>query len=312
MDERELREKVIELYRQGNGYTVVSNELGISRSKTRRILAAVIEKRKIPIKQHVELSVSDIRLDGNTQMRVTLVTDTIREYSDEMHAGVEFPPVIVYHDGTDYWLADGFHRVHAAPLAGRASVLANIYEGTDRDARRHAMGANADHGLRRTNSDKRNAVEMALADEEWSKLPNTEIAKMCAVAESFVRKIKQEHEGGSHNANQKRSIDDQSVSARSADQKREAAANPIPSNASPDDVAVPDGDEEEISPPLPSGNALPAGKTPFDWGFRFNPRVGRLRVTNTRGENIFFHNKSEALSFIEGIKDRLDLWGDDE
>ena len=101
MDERELREKIIDLYRQGSGYTAISKALDVDRSKVRRILAGVIEKRKIPIKQHVELSVSDIRLDGNTQMRVTLVTETIREYSDEMLAGVEFPPVIVYHDGTE-------------------------------------------------------------------------------------------------------------------------------------------------------------------------------------------------------------------
>ena len=138
---------------------------------------------------------------------------------------------------------------------------------------------------------------------------------MCAVAESFVRKIKQEHEGGrnnSHNANygkDKNRVepDIQRDSAIEQDQRGVTFdANRMPDSANSNDDAVPvvDGDEEASLP-------LPAGKTPFDWGFKFNPRVGRLRVTNTRGENIFFHNKGEALSFIEGIKDRLDLWGED-
>jgi len=51
-----------------------------------------------------------------------------------------------------------------------------------RNAVLHAIGANAIHRLRRSNADKRKAVEMMLADDEWSVLPNTEIPRSAASA----------------------------------------------------------------------------------------------------------------------------------
>ncbi len=54
--------------------------------------------------------------DGSAQMRVEMKPDTVREYADEMAAGTIFPAVVVYYDGADYWLGDGFHRVEAARL----------------------------------------------------------------------------------------------------------------------------------------------------------------------------------------------------
>ena len=61
-----------------------------------------------------------------------------------------FPPVIVFREGDDYWLADGFHRVAARRQAGIRHIEAEIREGTKRDAVLYAAGANAHHGLRRT------------------------------------------------------------------------------------------------------------------------------------------------------------------
>ena len=40
---------------------------------------------------------------------------------------------------------------------------------------------NADHGKRRSNADKRRAVEMMLKDSEWGKWSDREIAAKCAV-----------------------------------------------------------------------------------------------------------------------------------
>jgi hypothetical protein len=77
---------------------------------------------------------------------------------------VIFSPVLVFCDGSDYWLADGFHR-----LAGRQSlelpaIAVDIRQGARRDAILYSVGANAYHGLRRTNADKRRAVLMLLQD----------------------------------------------------------------------------------------------------------------------------------------------------
>src|SRR5262245_22985512 len=66
------------------------------------------------------LAIQQIRRDGGTQSRAALNEETITDYADAMEDLLripnglsQFPPLIVFYDGTDYWLADGFHRVEA-------------------------------------------------------------------------------------------------------------------------------------------------------------------------------------------------------
>lgn len=135
--------------------------------------------------------------DGGTQMRAGMDAATITEYEEAIKGadGWPFPPVVVFHDGEKYWLADGFHRVNAAHRSGKHTAIpAEVKAGTRRDAILYAAGANASHGLRRTNGDKRRAVEVLLKDVEWSQWSNVEIAKRCQVAESSVRNIRAELE----------------------------------------------------------------------------------------------------------------------
>ncbi|MDR3281098.1 MAG: hypothetical protein LBT23_11355, partial [Synergistaceae bacterium] len=98
------------------------------------------------------------------------------QYAEAMKAGAVFLSVIVFNDGSDHWLADGFHRIYAAISAGFPEIEADVREGAVRDARRCAMGANDTHGLRATNADKRNGVLIALDDDKWSLLSNYELA----------------------------------------------------------------------------------------------------------------------------------------
>ena len=142
-----------------------------------------------------------IRLDGGTQARAQLDDCVIRDYASCMKEGAQFPPVMVFHDGSDNWLADGFHRVHGAREAGLDSVLADIRQGTRRDAILYSVGANAGHGLRRKNGDLRRAVMVLLADPEWSQWSNCEIARRCACSESYVRSLREQPgELSSHSA----------------------------------------------------------------------------------------------------------------
>lgn len=140
-----------------------------------------------------------IKTDGGTQMRAALDPDTVQEYLDAMQpvGWGDFPAVIVYYDGKDHWLADGFHRVEAyrraaANLDQPASVPADVRVGTRRDAILHAAGANASHGLRRTNADKRRAVETLLRDDDWRHWSDREIARRCNVTAMTVGRIRSE------------------------------------------------------------------------------------------------------------------------
>jgi len=133
-----------------------------------------------------------IRKDGGTQAREQMSKDAVSEYAESMAAGVEFPPVVLFFDGVSYWLGDGFHRVAAAVASKRETISAEVYEGGYRDAVLHAVGANASHGLRRTNADKRRSVSRLLDDDEWAQWSNREIARRCGVSDPFVMALRQE------------------------------------------------------------------------------------------------------------------------
>ena len=132
--------------------------------------------------------------DGGTQMRAAIDTPTVNEYEDALLAADgnwPFPPVIAYYDGSAYWLADGFHRIAAARLAQtRTNAPTDVRAGTRRDAILYAAGANASHGLRRTQADKRRSVETLLRDEEWRKWSDREIARICHVSADLVGDVR--------------------------------------------------------------------------------------------------------------------------
>ena len=71
-------------------------------------------------RDEVELAIQKIQADGRAQPRVRIEQFIVDDYADAMQAGAEFPPVVVFHDGDVYWLADGFHRHLAAQQAGSA------------------------------------------------------------------------------------------------------------------------------------------------------------------------------------------------
>jgi rubrerythrin len=138
------------------------------------------------------LTLDSIRIDGGTQPRCEIDTALVTEYAGDIEAGAELPPVVVFQDGTDTWLADGFHRYHATNTAGKDRIAAECHPGTLRDAILWSVGANASHGKRRTNADKRKAVETLLALDGWSDKPNREVARQCRVDEGTVRKYRSE------------------------------------------------------------------------------------------------------------------------
>jgi len=144
------------------------------------------------------LLISQIRTDGGTQPRAELNESVVEDYADAMGAGAEFPPVTVFYDGCEYWLADGFHRVHAACVAERTEIAADVRQGTKRDAILYSVGANAAHGLRRTNRDKRRAVEtcfrlmqeMTEDGELGASWSDSDIARRCAVSHTLVGRMR--------------------------------------------------------------------------------------------------------------------------
>lgn len=124
---------------------------------------------------------------GAFQARAELSADATAEYAARLQAGDTFPPVVVYSDlAGRLWLADGWHRVAAARELAWTEITADVRRGSQHDAFRHALGANAAHGLQRTRADKRRAVAAALADPEIGALSDREIARITATSHPFV------------------------------------------------------------------------------------------------------------------------------
>jgi hypothetical protein len=136
------------------------------------------------------LRLDQIEPDPVTQPRAAMNVPLVAEYIEAMREGTEFPPVTVFHDGQRYWMGDGHHRVFAARSLRREDIHADIRQGDREDAILFAAGANAKHGQRRTNEDKRRAVAMALALPRLAGKSDREIAAVCTVSHTFVASVR--------------------------------------------------------------------------------------------------------------------------
>jgi hypothetical protein len=143
-----------------------------------------------------ELSLTSLKINGGTQLREAISEETVSEYADALRDGAVFPPVVVVRDGASLWLVDGFHRFHAHRRCGRETIAADVREGTLRDAVLHSLSANVEHGLRRTNADKRKAVltmltnKLVATDDRGNPWSNREVARRCSVSLDLVNRVR--------------------------------------------------------------------------------------------------------------------------
>ena len=139
---------------------------------------------------HKAMPLADITATPECQPRAKINEDLVKEYEEAMLRNASFPPLKVCFDGKDYWLYDGYHRRLAAIKAKRDTFPVEVTDGTHRDAILLSLQQNAVHGLRRTNADKRRAVETLLNDHEWSQWSNREIARQAAVEHKLVNRLR--------------------------------------------------------------------------------------------------------------------------
>lgn len=138
----------------------------------------------------MNLELSVIRIDGDTQARMAVNEDVVRQYSERMVEGEKFPAIIIFHDGADYWLADGYHRYFAAKKLDKQDIEAEVQTGTVSDAMLYAFGANSKRGLSMSDGDNRNVIRRMLRHEEWGKWSNNAIGKHVGVSSMTVGRVK--------------------------------------------------------------------------------------------------------------------------
>jgi len=136
------------------------------------------------------MDINKIKLNKQTQSRVTIDKDVVAYYAEAMAEGTIFPPVEVFYDGMDYYLVDGYHRYFASKKSGVNDIEVKIHNGSLRDAVLYAVGVNNNHGLRRTAEDRRKAVMTILDDLEWTEWSDRVIAKHCNMSSMTVGRIR--------------------------------------------------------------------------------------------------------------------------
>lgn len=140
----------------------------------------------------MRLKLSQIKIDAGTQPRTAIDQQAVSEYTQALMDGAIFPPVDVFFDGINYYLADGYHRYFAHKQAVSPDIAVEVHNGTQREAILFSVGANSKHGIRRSREDKTKAVLTLLNDAEWSGWSDREIARKCAVSPSLVAKLRSE------------------------------------------------------------------------------------------------------------------------
>jgi hypothetical protein len=152
------------------------------------------------------VSLASIVIDKRFQTRAAMDQGAIADYADAIRqiGCWPFPPIKVVRQV----LVDGFHRIEAArrviaapetPADLRKALQTIPCERVAVDpasndisdlALQHALAANHTHGLRRSNADKRRAVE--LAQNRWPDKSDREIAKLTGTSHTFAGTVRGE------------------------------------------------------------------------------------------------------------------------
>lgn len=136
------------------------------------------------------ISIDHITAMTDMQSRCTLNPYAADGYAERMIAGDKFPPIVVFCDGTSFFLADGFHRLAAAIKNNATHIDCDVMRGGKLDALKYAIGSNKVHGVSRSNADKQRCVRLAL--QHFGDMSNVAIAELVGVAAMTVLRARQE------------------------------------------------------------------------------------------------------------------------
>lgn len=132
-----------------------------------------------------EIRLTNLIIDASIQPRAkSLDQGHVDEMCAALLAGNDLPNVVAYKTDDGVILSEGFHRAEAYKRANKAYIPCDLRTGTRTDAILNAMASNQSHGLKRTNADKRRAVEETLkVAADWS---DRKIADHLGVSHTFV------------------------------------------------------------------------------------------------------------------------------
>lgn len=188
----------------------------------------------------------EIVIDRNLNPRLELDEETIEHYIDVFD---QLPPVILYETERGKLLTDGFHRHQAAKALGKKEMVAELRQGTYREAMEFAALANLQHGKPLTTKERSRVAEtMLLLHSDWA---DREIGRRCGTSQPTVGNIRKRLEA------EGRLIKTISRVGGDGIQRSVPAANPEPKPEPPPDPwdgMVLQGDTFDLLPTIEDGS----------------------------------------------------------
>lgn len=220
-----------------------------------------------------------------------------------MSGGAVFPPLTVFYDGADYWLADGFHRHEAAIRAGFTSIAVDIRQGTLQDAQWYSYSVNQSHGLRRTNEDKRRAVEAALRHEYATKYSTREIAQHCGVSHMTIQRYREDNNCNNVTDSRVVTRNGNTYEMNTSNIGSRPAASPVRVEANLVIVdEVEDGDEHNESFPSIHPQYVDSPLLPLP-----SPRAQQMAVITASSETNEWDTPEYVIDLARKVLGRIDL-----
>lgn len=137
------------------------------------------------------MPLTDIRVDADMQARAEMDWNYVNQLAAYIKEGVLMHPMLVYYDGTYYWLVDGFHRYSARmQVDGIADPTCEVVEGTKQEAEVAALGANMLHGKPLTRAERNRNAMNVIAHPLCADWTNSEIGAHVGLSKSTVNVIR--------------------------------------------------------------------------------------------------------------------------
>ena len=242
----------------------------------------------------ISLEIGQVRIDGGTQVRAVIDKERVAHYSDRMKAGDEFPPCIVYFDKKEYWLADGFHRIHGAVAARLKMVRCESRPGTREDALWYALAANKNNGAHMSLADKIHALKLALT--AFGQESDSKLAEQMGVKAETVAKYRAELPGATIPFRDSRVGKDGRTYNVTNIGKKKASPKPTPGQPNPTKPAeapkpasptTPQNETyDDSSPTEPPPQTPPQGPTPTDKPGKALPDDPAIREAFARADEM--------------------------
>lgn len=215
------------------------------------------------------VAIDKIILDPDSQPRIGEHRDTVDAYCEAIDQGEALPPVMLAFDGERHYLADGHLRLLAYGKQGVTEVEALIFEGGLAEAQWYAYGANAKHGLRLTNAEKRRAVELAVRHGRGSEMSARDLSAYLGVGKQLVADIRGEMAAAAL------------VDEYTPTDEPEAEEGEWVSMASEPEAASDDDESEAVEVSSGEDTAMPDTATPGERGLAQRQRFEAFYRTHT-------------------------------